>query len=81
MKKQVIAIANIIHDKMKGSVEFYEVNNSNKVMVHVLLSGLKRNSIHGFHIHEAGDLSDNCISACAHFNPYNKNQHFKLEKM
>ena len=73
MKKQVIAIANIIHDKMKGSVEFYEVNNSNKVMVHVLLSGLKRNSIHGFHIHEAGDLSDNCISACAHFNPYNKN--------
>ena len=73
MKKQVIAIANIIDDKIKGTIEFYEIINSDKVIVHVLLSGLKKNSIHGFHIHEAGDISDNCMSAGAHFNPYNKN--------
>jgi len=24
------------------------------------------------HIHEAGDLSEKCMGACAHFNPYNK---------
>jgi Cu-Zn family superoxide dismutase len=73
MKKQVIAVANIIDDKIKGTVQFYEIINGDKVIVHVLLSGLKKNSIHGFHIHEAGDLSDNCMGACAHFNPYNKN--------
>lgn len=36
------------------------------------LSGLKPNKKHGFHIHEYGDLTDGCSSACAHFNPYNK---------
>jgi Cu-Zn family superoxide dismutase len=73
MKKQVIAIANITDNKIKGTIEFYEDINNNKVIVHILLSGLKKNSIHGFHIHEAGDISDNCMSAGAHFNPYNKN--------
>jgi Cu-Zn family superoxide dismutase len=28
--------------------------------------------LHGFHIHEYGDLSDGCKSACSHFNPFNK---------
>ena len=80
MKKQIIGIANINENNIKGSIEFYEIINGDKVIVHVLLSGLKKNSIHGIHIHEAGDLSDNCMGTCAHFNPYQKNHGGRTSK-
>ena len=28
--------------------------------------------LHGFHIHEAGNLEEGCKSCCSHFNPLNK---------
>ena len=31
-----------------------------------------QDGLHGFHIHEFGDLSDGCNTACSHFNPFNK---------
>jgi Cu-Zn family superoxide dismutase len=34
------------------------------------LVGLKKSGLHGFHVHECGDMSDQCESMCAHFNPY-----------
>jgi Cu-Zn family superoxide dismutase len=64
---QAIAVFN---DKVKGVVTFTE--EENKIRIDLNLSGLKPNSEHGFHVHEAGDLTDNCTSMCAHFNPYNK---------
>jgi len=67
----IIATANFYNTKVKGSVTFYE-NNKN-VIIELDISGLNKNGIHGFHIHEAGDLSESsCASACAHFNPYGK---------
>lgn len=80
MKKQVIAIANIKEDKIKGCIEFFEIINDDKVIVHVNMTGFKKNSVHGIHIHEAGDISDNCMGTCAHFNPYNKNHGGRTSK-
>lgn len=66
--KSIKAIA-VFTDNIKGTVKFTEVGN--KVRIDVSISGLQSNSLHGFHVHEAGDLSDKCTSMCAHFNPYN----------
>ena len=35
------------------------------------ISGLT-DGLHGFHIHQYGDLSEGCKSGCSHFNPFNE---------
>jgi len=66
------AIAVFNDEKIKGVVRFTEDLETNQVRLDVGITGLKPNSLHGFHVHEAGDLTDNCTSMCAHFNPYGK---------
>ena len=42
------------------------------IMVRVLLSGFVTSddvTMHGFHVHEYGDLSNGCDSMGGHFNP------------
>lgn len=58
------------NSNIKGSVIFEEIPND-LVLVKVNLSGFIPNTIHGFHVHESGDLSKSCDSLCGHFNPYN----------
>ena len=70
VSKNLIAIAFFNDKKIKGTVIFTE--NANKVSIDINLEGLKKNHLHGFHVHQAGDLRDKCTSMCAHFNPYNK---------
>jgi len=70
-KKPVCAIA-VFDGKIKGYVKFTEDLKNKYVIIDIHLSGLKKNSFHGFHVHQAGDLTDKCESMCAHFNPYGK---------
>jgi len=72
MKNDIIAIAFFNDKKIKGTIYFYETKN-NTILIDIDLKGFKKNSIHGIHIHEAGDLTEQCMGACAHFNPTNKN--------
>ena len=67
--KPVYAIA-VFNDGIKGYVKFSEDFIHNRVKIDLNISGLMPNSLHGFHVHEAGDLTDKCTSMCAHFNPY-----------
>lgn len=67
---QVQAIAVFDGKKIKGTVLFTE--DGGVVHIDIHLEGLKKSAKHGFHVHEAGDLSDHCESMCAHFNPYGK---------
>jgi len=66
------AIAVFNGKKIKGTVVFTEDLVSNSVIIDINLQGLHKNALHGFHVHQAGDLTDQCESMCAHFNPYGK---------
>ena len=67
----IYAIA-VFNDTIKGTVRFTEDLVNNQIKIELNITGLKPNSLHGFHVHEAGDLTDKCTSMCAHFNPYKK---------
>ena len=67
--KPICAIA-VFNDTIKGTVKFTEDLANDQIKIDLSITGLKPNSLHGFHVHEAGDLTDKCTSMCAHFNPY-----------
>ena len=63
------AIAVLDMGRVKGVVRF--VKQKGGVKVKYEIKGLK-DGMHGFHIHEYGDMSEGCKSACSHFNPDKK---------
>jgi Cu-Zn family superoxide dismutase len=67
----IYAIA-VFNDGIKGVVRFTEDLENKQIRIDLNLKGLGKNSLHGFHVHEAGDLTDKCTSMCAHFNPHGK---------
>jgi Cu-Zn family superoxide dismutase len=71
-KTPIRAIAVFDTKKIKGVVYFEEDLTNDTVVLDVHIEGLKKNGLHGFHVHECGDMSDQCESMCAHFNPYGK---------
>ena len=72
LKKPIQAIALFDSNKIKGTVHFTEDLKNNRIQIKIAISGLKKNALHGFHVHEDGDLSTKCESMCAHFNPFGK---------
>jgi len=71
-KNPIYAIAVFQQNNIKGTVKFTEDLENKDIIIEINISGLNKSSFHGFHIHEAGDLSDKCTSMCAHFNPFFK---------
>ena len=51
-----------------GTVKFTQVEGK-KVNIHAELSGLTP-GLHGFHIHEWGNLTNGCVTAGPHYNPH-----------
>lgn len=59
-------------NERKGVIIFKETNNKN-LLVLGQVKGLKKNGLHGFHIHQYGDITRGCASMGPHFNPNEKN--------
>lgn len=70
-KEFIKSIAVFDTKKIKGTVRFTEDINKQDIVIDIDIVGLK-SGLHGFHIHTYGDMSDQCESMCAHFNPYGK---------
>jgi len=53
-----------------GNVTFVQEQVDGSVRVNGTVSGLPQ-GLHGFHVHEKGDVSNGCNAAGGHFNPEN----------
>jgi Cu-Zn family superoxide dismutase len=58
-------------DVVNGMVRFEQDVKGGDTTIKVKIAGLKP-GLHGFHIHEYGNLSNGCVTAGAHFNPFGK---------
>jgi len=56
---------------VSGTVTFSQ-SKKNETNIHADVQGLKP-GLHGFHVHEYGDLRQGCQTAKAHYNPFTKN--------
>lgn len=53
-----------------GHVDFVQEQVDGSVRVNGKVSGLLP-GMHGFHVHEKGDVGERCLAAGDHFNPEN----------
>ncbi|ORX83864.1 copper/zinc binding superoxide dismutase [Basidiobolus meristosporus CBS 931.73] len=56
---------------IKGTIRFTQMNDDDIVAVHGNLTGLTPGK-HGLHIHQYGDIGNECSNAGPHYNPHNK---------
>lgn len=53
--------------KISGVVTFHQCDSKTVTVVNFKLSGFQPGTTHGIHIHECGDLTEGCASACSHY--------------
>jgi Cu-Zn family superoxide dismutase len=56
------------NSRVEGVVEFIQETNQGPLKIQGQINGLKE-GLHGFHIHEFGDITNGCDSAGPHYNP------------
>ena len=73
--KEAVSVINTQYksDNKINTIEGTVIFTQKDYYVHITIDikGLSKNHLHGFHIHESGDLREGCKSCCAHYNPHN----------
>ncbi|KIH55553.1 copper/zinc superoxide dismutase, partial [Ancylostoma duodenale] len=65
------AVAVLRGQTVTGRVVFTQERESDPCRIQGEIKGLTP-GLHGFHVHQYGDLTKDCISTGPHFNPFNK---------
>jgi len=64
--------------KIQGTISFSQSSPLSHTFVEIKLKNFPKNGRFGCHVHEYGDLTEGCKTACSHFNPH-KRQHGSRE--
>jgi Cu-Zn family superoxide dismutase len=67
---KAVAVLKPSNSTVQGVIRFEE-NVSGETIVRLNITGLYPQGDHGFHIHQFGDLTNECLSAGPHYNPNN----------
>ena len=57
-------------NQINGLVTFEQLSSTSNIKISGSISGLPP-GLYGLHVHQIGDLSNNCLSSGGHFNPFN----------
>eukprot|EP00736_Rhodelphis_marinus_P010187 Rmarinus@m.7569 len=68
----VKAVAFLVGKDCGATVTFEQASENAPTKITCTATGLKQGD-HGFHVHAFGDLTNGCMSAGPHYNPFNKN--------
>jgi hypothetical protein len=55
--------------KLSGTLFLYQAEESSPLIITGVVYNVDPDGLHGFHVHQFGNLSDSCKGAGAHFNP------------
>ncbi|GIX70045.1 superoxide dismutase [Caerostris darwini] len=70
--ERAAAVCRLHNGTVTATINFKRERVTAPVTVSGEISGLAQ-GLHGFHVHQYGDLSQGCVSAGPHFNPYGRN--------
>ena len=68
--RKAICILNSTPGVVMGTVLFEQADANSSTSIHGKFTGLTPGQLHGFHIHNWGNLSNGCVTAGPHYNPY-----------
>lgn len=70
--RYAVAIMKENNSSASGFIYFKQNNGDSATEILANIKGLNPNQKHAIHVHNFGDLTDGCVSAGAHYNPFNK---------